>query len=78
MDKEMFFTEITKNAEIINEHITQKQSDDLFKYMKLLIEWNNKINLTAITDENEIILKHFIDSITINKYLKEKKKRGMK
>ena len=73
MDKEMFFTEITKNAEIINEHITQKQSDDLFKYMKLLIEWNNKINLTAITDENEIILKHFIDSITINKYLKGKK-----
>ena len=72
MDKEMFFTEITKNAEIINEHITQKQSDDLFKYMKLLIEWNNKINLTAITDENEIILKHFIDSITINKYLKGK------
>ena len=37
MDKEMFFTEITKNAEIINEHISQKQSDDLFKYMKLLI-----------------------------------------
>ena len=73
MDKEMFFAEITKNAEIINEHITQKQSNDLFKYMKLLIEWNNKINLTAITDEHEIILKHFIDSITINKYLKGKK-----
>lgn len=72
MDKEMFFTEITQNAEIINEHISQKQSEDFYKYMKLLIEWNNKINLTAITDEKEIILKHFIDSITINKYLKGK------
>ncbi len=30
-----------------------------------------KINLTAITEENEVILKHFIDSLTINKYIEE-------
>lgn len=42
-----------------------------YKYMKLLLEWNEKINLTAITDEKEIILKHFIDSLTINKYIKK-------
>jgi len=34
-------------------------------YMDLLIEWNKKINLTAITEKNEIILKHFVDSLTI-------------
>lgn len=34
-----------------------------------LLEWNEKINLTAITDENEIIIKHFIDSLTIYKYV---------
>ena len=39
--------------------------------MNLLLEWNEKINLTAITDPNEVILKHFIDSLTINKYIKE-------
>lgn len=33
------------------------------------MEW--KINLTAITEENEVILKHFIDSLTINKYIEE-------
>ena len=33
-------------------------------YMKLLLEWNQKFNLTAITDEREIITKHFLDSIS--------------
>ena len=37
--------------------------DKFFKYKELLIEWNKKFNLTAITDEKEIIIKHFIDSI---------------
>ena len=46
----------------------QQQFED---YMKLLLEWNEKINLTAITEEDEIILKHFVDSLTISKYIKE-------
>ena len=33
------------------------------KYMKMVLEWNEKVNLTAITDEEEFIKKHFIDSI---------------
>lgn len=33
--------------------------------MDLLLEWNEKINLTAITDKNEIIIKHFADSLSI-------------
>ncbi|WEG12788.1 16S rRNA (guanine(527)-N(7))-methyltransferase RsmG [Pullulanibacillus sp. KACC 23026] len=33
-------------------------------YFKLLIEWNDKINLTAITDEQGVYLKHFYDSLT--------------
>ena len=39
--------------------------------MVLLIEWNEKINLTAITEPQEIILKHFVDSLTIAKYIEE-------
>lgn len=34
-------------------------------YMNLVIEWNNKINLTAITDRNEFIIKHIYDSLTL-------------
>lgn len=41
----------------------------LYKYKELLMEWNQKINLTAIEDEKEIIIKHFIDSFTIIPYL---------
>jgi 16S rRNA (guanine527-N7)-methyltransferase len=40
------------------------------KYQELLLEWNEKINLTAITEEDDIITKHFIDSLTCLKYIK--------
>ena len=49
----------------------QQQFED---YMKLLLEWNEKINLTAITEEDDIILKHFVDSLTILKYIKDGEK----
>ena len=54
--------------------ISGTQKERFFKYMNLLIEWNEKINLTAIIEPKEIILKHFIDSITINKYVKNSDK----
>lgn len=44
-----------------------------YKYMNLLLEWNEKINLTAIVEPEEIVLKHFIDSLSINKYIEENK-----
>ena len=48
---------------------TDDQINKLYKYMQLLIDWNDNINLTAITNEEDIILKHFIDSAVVNKYL---------
>lgn len=44
------------------------------KYQELLLEWNEKINLTAITTENDIITKHFVDSLTCLKYIKSNEK----
>ena len=44
------------------------------KYTEMLIEWNNKINLTSITDRDEIELKHYIDSLSIEKYIKKEAK----
>lgn len=49
--------------------LTQLQQEQFEKYKNLLLEWNEKINLTAITDEDDIILKHFVDSMTILKYI---------
>ncbi|MEF9983989.1 MAG: 16S rRNA (guanine(527)-N(7))-methyltransferase RsmG [Oscillospiraceae bacterium] len=45
----------------------QKNIDDFNKYSQLLVEWNEKINLTAITDPDGIAIKHFYDSIMLLK-----------
>ena len=65
---------LTEYSNTIDIKISKKEIDLLYRYMNLLLDWNNKINLTAITKEEDIILKHFIDSISINEYLKEKNK----
>ena len=45
--------------------------DKFNSYYELLIEWNNKFNLTAITDKKEVEIKHFIDSLTALEYIKD-------
>ena len=69
---ESFNLELINLAKKIDIDISNNQAKKFYKYMNLLIEWNKKINLTAITDENEIIIKHFIDSLTVLKYISEK------
>ena len=49
----------------MNIDISKSQINQFMLYKKLIIEWNNKINLTAITDDKDIIQKHFVDSISI-------------
>ena len=65
------FTKELNQLKII---IDRDQIQKFHIYMKLLLEWNKKINLTAITDEEEIILKHFVDSLTVLKYINENDK----
>ncbi len=40
------------------------QIDQFIKYKDILLEWNEKMNLTAITEENEVMVKHFLDSLS--------------
>ncbi|HEO5249664.1 TPA: 16S rRNA (guanine(527)-N(7))-methyltransferase RsmG [Streptococcus agalactiae] len=52
--------------QVLIEHgitLTDKQKKQFETYFRLLVEWNEKINLTAITDKEEVYLKHFYDSI---------------
>jgi 16S rRNA (guanine527-N7)-methyltransferase len=44
--------------------LSSKQLDQFEMYFKTLVEWNEKMNLTAITEKDEVYLKHFYDSIT--------------
>ena len=71
MERESFSKELIEKAKKVNIEIDDKKEEQFYNYMKLLLEWNEKINLTAITEQNDIILKHFIDSITINKYIEQ-------
>ena len=59
MNKELLIEGIKK----LGMETTEEQIERFSKYSELLKEWNNKINLTAITDDDGISVKHFLDSI---------------
>lgn len=63
MEKDQFLKELLT----IGITPTKQQLEQLDKYYKLLIEWNNKINLTRIIEEKDVYLKHFYDSLTLYK-----------
>ena len=69
MDFEEFKQKLQEEYNKIQIKIEEKESRTFYDFMKILLVENEKVNLTAITEENEIIVKHFIDSLTINKYL---------
>jgi len=49
--------------------LDDRQCGQFFRYMELLKEWNQKFNLTAITEDRDIVIKHFIDSISIMPFI---------
>ena len=72
MEKTNFYKKMAEESEKIGIKLPDEQLNEFYEYMQLLLEWNEKMNLTAITDPEEVIKKHFVDSITIKKYIKEK------
>lgn len=65
MNKEEFINELEK----LNIMLSSHQLDQLDKYYHLLKEWNEKINLTRIIEENDVYLKHFYDSLTLSRVI---------
>jgi len=64
----MKFYEIMKRAsDDVGMEFNEEKYKKFIKYMDIVIEWNEKINLTAITEEEEFIKKHFIDCIKVFK-----------
>ena len=64
---------LIKGAEEFGLKLDEQQVKQLLDYKDLLKEWNQKINLTAIEDDREVIIKHYIDSMSIAPYLKNGK-----
>lgn len=63
MNQNKFIEELSK----LNIFPTDTQLDQLQRYYELLIEYNKVMNLTGITEKDEVYLKHFYDSLTIVK-----------
>ena len=63
MNKDKFQEELLK----LNIKLDEEKLNKLDKFYKLLILWNEKINLTTIKEENDVYLKHFYDSLTLIK-----------
>lgn len=66
----IFKEECNKN----NISIREEKIKLFYDYMKYLLEWNEKINLTAIKDEKEFVVKHFVDSLTISEIVGDNKR----
>ncbi|BAL84527.1 putative ribosomal RNA small subunit methyltransferase G [Selenomonas ruminantium subsp. lactilytica TAM6421] len=60
----MFKEELQRAAVEYGIELNDKQMEQFNRYFELLVEWNEKINLTAITEPKEVAIKHMIDSIT--------------
>ena len=73
MNKKEFIQEINK----LGIQLTDEQLHQLDKYYQLLIEWNKVMNLTGITEEKEVYLKHFYDSLTIVKVIDLTKEKSL-
>lgn len=62
MNKQEFYNKVTEQTGI---ELSEKQKNQYQRYYELVVEWNQKINLTAITEEEEFYSKHFYDSISL-------------
>ena len=63
---------VEKFKKILSEYgylLSEHQFEQFIKYYELLVEWNERMNLTAITEFEEVLLKHFADSLSIIKVI---------
>lgn len=60
---------LLESAQALGISLSEVQTDQFMQYLSLLLEWNEKMNLTAITDPVEVVQKHFIDCISVLPHL---------
>ncbi len=73
----MQIDEFKKELDILGIKYNENQLIQLEQYYQLLIEWNKKMNLTAITEKEQIYLKHFYDSLTLVKIINLKEQETL-
>ena len=58
---------LIENMKMISVEVTDKQVSQFIKFYEMLVEWNKVMNLTGITEYDEVVMKHFVDSLSIVK-----------
>ena len=64
MNKKIFLLNEVRKIDI---ELTDNQVEQFLKYHELLVEWNSFMNLTGITEFEEVVIKHFVDSLSLVK-----------
>ncbi len=67
--KDKFAVQLKEEVGQIGIELTDYQIDQFYDYYELLIHWNSMVNLTAITQMEEVVTKHFVDSLTLKKII---------
>ncbi len=69
LDKRELMTLLQETSREAGVQLGDSQAEDFWLYLQELLEWNRTVNLTAVTDPVDIIIKHFVDSLTPLPYL---------
>ena len=69
--------EFIKEAEKLGIEVPETKLNQLEKYYEILVEYNKVMNLTGITEKEEVYLKHFYDSLTIAKIIDLSKEESL-
>ena len=67
-------TQFEKDLKELGINLTEKQISQFMRYYELLVEWNSFMNLTGITEFEEVMKKHFVDSVSLIKALELNRK----
>lgn len=67
--KDKFAAQLKEEVKQMGIELTDYQIDQFYDYYELLIHWNSMVNLTAITQMEEVVTKHFVDSLSLKKII---------
>lgn len=74
--EDSFFFQMDQEVRTLGIELSEEKKQQFLLYYKLLIDWNSRMNLTAITEQREVVTKHFVDSLSIIKVLPEIKEKS--
>lgn len=68
---EVFEEKLREESHLLSIKLDENQIKQFYDYFELLVEWNKVMNLTAITEMDDVITKHFVDSLSLVKAVEE-------